>query len=88
MSRSCHYCGWQVAKVRRAGEPATCVSCRDLPAAERAHDAELERLVERHFEGDDPLAPAQLPTLEQVAEQLSDELLEAARDKAQPPLDT
>lgn len=50
--RICAYCGWSVAKIRRPGEPATCVGCRDLPAAERRREDELERELERHYNGD------------------------------------
>jgi hypothetical protein len=50
--RICAYCGWSVAKIRRPGEPATCLGCRDLPAAERRSEAELERELARHYNGD------------------------------------
>jgi len=53
-SEPCHYCGWRVAYVRREGDPPTCHGCRDLPAAERRRDAELERELQRYYDGEQP----------------------------------
>lgn len=50
--RRCAFCGWSVAKIRRPGDPPTCHACRDLPAAERRRQAELERELERYYNGE------------------------------------
>jgi hypothetical protein len=64
-SRSCAYCGWKVAKIRRPGEKPTCVSCRDLPRAERDAELEVDELLERRYNGDEPVdATNPLPTLD------------------------
>lgn len=55
--RTCHYCGWSVAKIRRPGEPPTCHGCRDLPAAERRRDADLERELKRYWNGEQSARP-------------------------------
>lgn len=52
--RSCAYCGWNVAKIRRAGDPPTCVSCANLPRLEREANGDVERQLDLFYEGDLP----------------------------------
>jgi hypothetical protein len=48
---SCEYCGVKGAAIRRAGEPPTCYTHRDLPAIESERERELDRLVDDLYEG-------------------------------------
>ena len=50
--RRCYYCGAEGAQVRKVGEQPTCRQCGDLPAKERAEQLDLERELERHYNGE------------------------------------
>lgn len=50
MSSRCSYCGRSPAKVRAAGEPATCWNHHWLPRLELRNDSAVRELEERELE--------------------------------------
>ena len=52
MQPLCAYCGYPGATMR--GGVLACFAHRDLPALERAGDAEVELLISAYYEGNRP----------------------------------
>lgn len=62
---SCAYCGAKNATRRLPGDPPTCATCKDLPAAERAVELDAGDALSSYYNGTGPSERAEsLPTLE------------------------